>query len=112
MGESMGSPLHGEDHHTRRPQHNRQFLPPSSVPHNMLHASNLYTTSRSATHQVVQPGEIRLRVYCQCIPRLIPGPTKVFKTRRLAAKPKSLLDRGSQIGVVAPEETRRPIAVA
>jgi hypothetical protein len=43
---------------------------------------------------------------------LIPGPTKVFETRRLAAKPKSPLDRGSQIGVVAPEETRRPIAVA
>lgn len=43
---------------------------------------------------------------------LIRGPTKVFKTRRLAAKPKSPLDRGSQIGVVAPQETRRPIAVA
>ena len=53
MGESMGSPLHGEDHHTRRPRYNQQFLLPSSVPHNMLHASNLDTTPRSAaTHTV------------------------------------------------------------
>lgn len=110
MGESMGSPLHGEDRHTRRPRYNQQFLPPPSIPHNMLHASNLYTTSRPVEHQSnsasrpARGGEgegIRLGVQYT----LIPGPTKVFKARRLAAKPKSLPDRSSQIGVVAPQET-------
>jgi hypothetical protein len=59
MGESMGSPLHGEDHHTRRPRYNQQFLPPSSVPHNTLHASNLDTTSRFATHQLESVAQAR-----------------------------------------------------
>lgn len=59
MGESMGSPLHGEDHHTRRPQHSQQFLPPSLVPHNMLHASNLYTTSQFAMHQFESVAQTR-----------------------------------------------------
>jgi hypothetical protein len=97
MGEVMRSLLYGEDHHTRRPRYSRQFLLPYSVPHNMLHASNLDTTPRSATHQsesVVQvrreAGEIsRFRVDPDS------GPTEVFKTRRLAAEPESLLDRGS-----------------
>ena len=60
MGESMGSPLHGEGHHTRRPRYSQQFLPPFSAPRNMLHASNLNKTSRSATRQsesVVQARE-------------------------------------------------------
>jgi hypothetical protein len=42
----------------------------------------------------------------------IPLPTKVLKTRRLAAEPESLLDRGSQIRVVAPQKTGRPVTVA
>ena len=81
MSESMGSPLHGEDHHTRRPRYNQQFLLPSSILHNMLHASNLDTTSWSATHQsesVVRArefrGVIRLRGYT-----LIPDLPKYLK---------------------------------
>jgi hypothetical protein len=60
MGESMESPPRGEDHRTRPPRYSSQFLLPSSVPHNMLHASNLKHERRGhATHhsQWSMPGK-------------------------------------------------------
>jgi hypothetical protein len=93
MDTSMGSPLRVEGQHTPHSQYSEQFPLPSSVPRNMLRASNLNMTPRHAMRQSVAQ------------PQGKNGPTIILQTRSLTTEPESLLDRGSQIRVMGLQKT-------
>ena len=98
--ESTGSPLHGEDQHSRRSRYSEQSLLPSSVPRSMRRASNLSRT-RSAPAPVsgTRPRGALDSGSCDL------GPTKVLQTCRFATEPESLVNSGSQVRVVALQKT-------